>query len=835
MSLNLISSLSFLKSKLEKSEESKVKTMTRVDMFGGVTESDLDTDSDSDSSSSSRCSSPGFRTPEIKEGPTQDILRRCLEMLNNDLTEAEKVHKANLAKKETETEVDKMEEPVQEKFGRKRKRSAEAPRMTQKVEEPPVQESPPRMVAPPPLLVSPPRGPPSPPQGLLMISSPIRGSGARSGCGASMEDELQPLKISLDSPVRSPSPGPPTLEPQTTVTPSPKFSRTPSFTLPTMPAKGSSSNSTVTSSSALLTCSSVANTMSNMSSIASMPTLASMGMTTALPTMATMPTMASMGMTTTLPSMAPMPSMTTMASTASMVSGPHTSTGLQQILLPPVQAGQPQQIVLQPHQAQNLLQSLQTPKPMIQPQAPQTILQQPKSIVQQPQTILQQPQTIMQQPQALLQQPQTILQQHQTLLQQPQTLLQQPQGQKPMMMQGQVQVVQGSTPFQLTSAPIPLLSSTGALLGTIGGVSNTQQLLSSLQQFTLLLQSNAPNNQTQLGAGAVNNNQIQPVNNNQVQPNLTTQFNNQIQIQQGLGMMRPGIGMAGNQMQIQPAMLNNSQQIQTSLGQIQVQQNVAMVNNNQIHLQPSITSSQVQPSLNQIQLQPSLSLAGNQMQPGLVMAGSQLQVKQEPVSPVKTIQSALASQPVVPASQASQPCLAASPPTVQLVQDPATGLYNLVTSTGQPVPSSPAPPLQALCQSPKPCSTPLSSSPLKMPKLLLPSLCSAKENTPQLMDPNDGKFMCGVCGKYFGNQKNLRVHISEIHEGKRGEFSCDLCNKVFPRKRNMERHKNAVHLKNSPVCYMCHKAVVNLDMHIRRFHRGSVDVKIKVEETAPAT
>ena len=114
------------------------------------------------------------------------------------------------------------------------------------------------------------------------------------------------------------------------------------------------------------------------------------------------------------------------------------------------------------------------------------------------------------------------------------------------------------------------------------------------------------------------------------------------------------------------------------------------------------------------------------------------------------------------------------------------------------------------------------------------SLTSSKENTPS-PDPNDGKFMCGVCSKYFGNQKNLRVHISEIHEGKRGEFSCDLCNKVFPRKRNMERHKNAVHLKNSPTCYMCHKSVVNLDMHIRRFHRGSAEIKIKVEETAPAT
>ena len=103
MSLNLISSLSFLKSKLEKTEEVKMAEVTRpkVDMFAGMTESDLDTDSDSDSDSdSSQSSSPGFRTPDTENppGPTQDILRRCLEMLNNDLTEAERVHRENLAK-----------------------------------------------------------------------------------------------------------------------------------------------------------------------------------------------------------------------------------------------------------------------------------------------------------------------------------------------------------------------------------------------------------------------------------------------------------------------------------------------------------------------------------------------------------------------------------------------------------------------------------------------------------------------------------------------------------------------------------------------------------------
>ena len=92
MSLNLISSLSLLKSRLEKSQGSKVVTKSKVgsrldvrrlnstDMFGGITESDLDTsssddDEDDDSSNaSSRPSSPsGFNTPETnhKDEPTQ--------------------------------------------------------------------------------------------------------------------------------------------------------------------------------------------------------------------------------------------------------------------------------------------------------------------------------------------------------------------------------------------------------------------------------------------------------------------------------------------------------------------------------------------------------------------------------------------------------------------------------------------------------------------------------------------------------------------------------------------------------------------------------------------
>ena len=102
MSLNLISSLSLLKSRLEKTQVTpKLKTrpspqsakkapvsrldvrrLNSADMFGGITESDLDTSSsedddedDSSDSSPSGYASPksGFNTPEVnqKDEPTQ--------------------------------------------------------------------------------------------------------------------------------------------------------------------------------------------------------------------------------------------------------------------------------------------------------------------------------------------------------------------------------------------------------------------------------------------------------------------------------------------------------------------------------------------------------------------------------------------------------------------------------------------------------------------------------------------------------------------------------------------------------------------------------------------
>ena len=102
-----------------------------------------------------------------------------------------------------------------------------------------------------------------------------------------------------------------------------------------------------------------------------------------------------------------------------------------------------------------------------------------------------QPQQIIIQPSALsaaFQQQQQLssLPQQQLLTLPQQQLLTLPQ-QQFQQLQPQVQIIQSGFPLQLTGAPIPLLSAGGQLLGTVGGVSSHAQLLANLQSFTSLL------------------------------------------------------------------------------------------------------------------------------------------------------------------------------------------------------------------------------------------------------------------------------------------------------------------------------------------------------------
>jgi hypothetical protein len=85
---------------------------------------------------------------------------------------------------------------------------------------------------------------------------------------------------------------------------------------------------------------------------------------------------------------------------------------------------------------------------------------------------------------------------------------------------------------------------------------------------------------------------------------------------------------------------------------------------------------------------------------------------------------------------------------------------------------------------------------------------------------------CDICGREFHAERFLRLHVAEIHGGKRGRFTCGDCGQVYTRLRSLERHQNRHHLGGgNPPCKICRKRVVNFDLHYRKFHCKSKSVQ----------
>ena len=361
---------------------------------------------------------------------------------------------------------------------------------------------------------------------------------------------------------------------------------------------------------------------------------------------------------------------------------------------------------------------------------------------------------------------------------------------------GGVEIVQTSVPLQLCGQAIPLLNPSGQLLGSLTGVNSQNQLISNLQNYTVFLQHQNGNISNQkslnLGPSVVSQPKIIQTNQIRVKKEPMSSFDN-IQPNQS---SHPYISF--------PVNLCNS------LGSA----NPVSAPSNPIILQPTATP------------EPQGKENITRVPQNNILATAISTAFSSPMVPNPLISTPLPVTSGAPSSTIVKP----SPASVQLVSDPTRGTYSLV-STGVPTSSSsqfvctptllPAAPLTNLQTSQlgqDTWTTSLPSTPVKVPKLA-PTTAEPQHEAAQT------KFMCGVCKKFFGNTKNLRVHISEIHEGKRGHFPCNICHKVFPRKRNMERHKNALHLKNNPVCPLCLKVVVNIGVHIKRFHRGSQDAQ----------
>ena len=683
MSLNLISSLSFLKSKLgtvggSPSSRLDIRTTTAVRKSeyaaAGLSDSDssfTDSEEESDGEETGHGStcSPQFNTqpappPPSSTRPSTDILKKCLDILNNDLSESDTLPVSNIGMKITSPP----------EIGPKDEKKTVGPSIQQDLLQGLLK------------IASPP--PPSQP---ATPSSPRGRKRSHSSCSTSSSD--------------SDDAGPPILEPMVSQasfvssvpnTVNLNFQAAISRPVSYSSAIPSSVTYTCNNKPAIITSGQMSLTPSSFSAIPAYTSVSTKPVQT----------------NSTLPS---------------RVQYQPPSSDVQTIILPPIKAGQSQQII-------------------IQPKMEPTVFQPP-------------------QPQFL-------------------TGYQQPS-------RG-VEIVQTSVPLQLYGQAIPLLNPSGQLLGSLTGVNSQDQLINNLQNYTVFLQhqnGNIPNQKSLILGPSVQPKIIQ-TNQIRVKKEPMTNFEN-IQPTQS---SQPYISF--------PVNLCNS------LGSA----NPVTTPSNPIILQPTATPEpQGKENITRVPQNNILATA-------ISTAFSSSMVPNPLISTPLPLTSGAPSSTIVKPSPAS----------VQLVSDPTRGTYSLVP-TGVPsssssqfvctptlLPSAPLTNLQTTGQDA--WTTSLPSTPVKVPKL------GPTTGEPQ-QEAAQTKFMCGVCKKFFGNTKNLRVHISEIHEGKRGHFPCNICHKVFPRKRNMERHKNALHLKNNPVCPLCLKVVVNIGVHIKRFHRGSQDAQ----------
>lgn len=100
------------------------------------------------------------------------------------------------------------------------------------------------------------------------------------------------------------------------------------------------------------------------------------------------------------------------------------------------------------------------------------------------------------------------------------------------------------------------------------------------------------------------------------------------------------------------------------------------------------------------------------------------------------------------------------------------------------------------------------------------------ERTPRAPPPPP---RCEECGKEFGARHALKLHVEEIHRGRRGSFACGECGQVFSRVSSVERHHVMAHGGEGrlPGCEVCGKRVVNVALHFRKFHCRSVAVEAR--------
>ena len=78
-----------------------------------------------------------------------------------------------------------------------------------------------------------------------------------------------------------------------------------------------------------------------------------------------------------------------------------------------------------------------------------------------------------------------------------------------------------------------------------------------------------------------------------------------------------------------------------------------------------------------------------------------------------------------------------------------------------------------------------------------------KENVKIKQEPGKVIFQCENCDKPFSDKKNLKKHVSTVHNKKKA-FKCDICDYSFSVKGSLKPHTESVYGGKKPFkCDIC--------------------------------
>ena len=75
----------------------------------------------------------------------------------------------------------------------------------------------------------------------------------------------------------------------------------------------------------------------------------------------------------------------------------------------------------------------------------------------------------------------------------------------------------------------------------------------------------------------------------------------------------------------------------------------------------------------------------------------------------------------------------------------------------------------------------------------------------------------------------LSTHVKSVHEGLK-EYKCDICGKCFGQQSNLSLHLKGVHKQEYVTCPICGKSFANfyLSRHVKVVHEGLKEYKCNI-------